>query len=123
MGGSMAYRTRRLRAAIPAAVLISLTLGGAGTDRQSEPPMSAVQAALFDLPNSLSNAWADFDNDGDLDLAVSSSTGLRLYRNDASGFVRVGESLGLPAETYEIRGLSWGDYDGDGWVDLIAGPI
>ena len=87
------------------------------------PQMSQVQVAFFNLPGSLSNAWADFDNDGDLDLAVSTTTGLRLYRNDPAGFVSVGEGLGLPAASYEIRGLSWGDYDRDGWLDLIAGPI
>src|SRR5262245_28839719 len=34
-------------------------------------PFESVQTDLFSVPNSYSNAWADFDNDGDLDLAVS----------------------------------------------------
>ena len=46
-------------------------------------PFTEVQADLFHVPNSLSNVWGDYDNDGDLDLAVSIGTGeIRLYRND-----------------------------------------
>lgn len=96
---------------------------GAATHGSVAPAMTPVQADLFTLAGSLSNAWGDYDNDGDLDLAVSSTTGLRLYRNGPEGFASVGEALGLPAVSYEIRGLSWGDYDGDGWLDLIAGPL
>ena len=33
------------------------------------PPFAAVQQAMLAVPGSLSNAWADFDNDGDIDLA------------------------------------------------------
>src|SRR3546814_6399761 len=29
--------------------------------------------------------------------------------------------MGLPVSGAEMRGLSWGDYDGDGWFDLYAG--
>jgi hypothetical protein len=29
--------------------------------------------------------WADYDNDGDLDLAIASENGLKLYRNDMPG--------------------------------------
>src|SRR5688572_523421 len=110
---------------LPVLALLGLTAVPASSQSRvpAAPPMSPVQTQLFNLPGSLSNAWGDFDNDGDLDLAISSTTGLRLYRNERDGFVSVGEVMGLPAASYEIRGLSWGDYDGDGWLDLIAGPI
>src|SRR3546814_13871534 len=29
--------------------------------------------------------------------------------------------MGLPVSGAEMRGLSWGDYDGGGWFDLYAG--
>jgi hypothetical protein len=93
---------------------------------EAQPPglrFHAVQpSTLFALPGSLSNAWADYDGDGDPDLAVSMKSGeIRLYRNDDGVFASVGGLLGLPVQGDEIRGLSWGDFDGDGDPDLFAG--
>jgi hypothetical protein len=87
-----------------------------------EPAFTAIQSADFAIAGSLSNSWADFDNDGDLDLAVSLKGGdIRLYRNDNGKFVNIGPSVGLPTSGPEMRGVAWGDYDGDGWVDLLGG--
>jgi FG-GAP-like repeat/ASPIC and UnbV len=85
-------------------------------------PFAPVQRDLLAVPNSLSNAWGDYDNDGDLDLAVSLGTGeIRLYRNDAGELVSVGREAGMPQSGQEFRGLSWGDYDADGFIDLLGG--
>jgi hypothetical protein len=87
-----------------------------------EPAFTAIQSADFAIAGSLSNSWADVDNDGDLDLAVSLKGGdIRLYRNDNGKFVNIGPSVGLPTAGPEMRGVAWGDYDGDGWVDLLGG--
>jgi hypothetical protein len=66
-------------------------------------------------------AWADYDNDGDLDLAVSAYRQLVLYRNrgdgsfeDATRFARLAGRDGFWA------GLSWADYDRDGFADLYV---
>lgn len=90
---------------------------------QSLPSFTSVQPALLGVANSYSNAWGDCDNDGDLDLAVSLGTGeVRLYRNDAGVLVSVGTELGMPqAGSHELRGLSWGDFDDDGFIDLLGG--
>jgi|GEM_PF-1038482 len=63
-------------------------------------------------------AWGDYDNDGDLDLAVAGAGSTRIYRNDQGVFVDSGASLvGLSSCS-----LAWGDYDNDGDLDLaVAG--
>lgn len=113
---------------IPAA--LPLLLGAcAGTPTPVEPSgpppapaFTSIQPDLLGMAGSLSNVWGDFDNDGDLDLAVSLKSGeVRLYRNDAATLVSIGAEYGLPTSGYELRGLSWGDYDGDGWLDLHGG--
>jgi hypothetical protein len=88
-----------------------------------EPRFTSIQTGLLAVPNSYSNAWGDYDNDGDLDLAVSLGTGeVRLYRSDAGVLTSVGPEVDLPqAGAYELRGLSWGDYDADGDIDLLGG--
>ena len=102
-----------------AAAALAVTVIAADT----APPFTPVQADLFAVPNSYSNAWGDYDNDGDLDLAVSLGSGeVRLYRNDAGVLTSVGAALGMPqAGSHELRGLSWGDYDADGFIDLLGG--
>jgi hypothetical protein len=86
------------------------------------PAFTSVQPDLLGVAGSLSNVWGDFDNDGDPDLAVSLKSGeIRLYRNDGGTLVSIGAAMGLPTTGYEFRGLSWGDYDGDGWLDLFGG--
>jgi hypothetical protein len=68
-------------------------------------------------------AWADYDADGDLDLALcgySDSVGApvsRIYRNDGDErFVDAGASL----EGLFGGGVSWGDHDADGDLDLVV---
>lgn len=109
-----------------AACLTPILSGCAGEPPPAlEPalPFVSVQPEMLGVPQSFSNAWADYDNDGDLDLAVSLGSGeVRLYRNDAGVLVSVGAEVGMPqAGAYELRGLSWADFDADGFVDLLGG--
>ena len=70
-------------------------------------------------------ACADFDNDGDTDLAVNgswydpgwgmSNDEVHLWRNDGGTFTQM-ESL--PGAF--VGELAWGDADSDGWLDLAA---
>jgi hypothetical protein len=65
---------------------------------------------------------ADYDNDGDLDLLVSSEPRNRLYRNDGWGILtNVSDSSGinLPLDGDTTGyGIAWGDYNNDGWMDV-----
>jgi FG-GAP-like repeat/ASPIC and UnbV len=104
-------------------ILGGATVLGALGAAQVAVPFMSVQPEMLGVPHSYSNAWADFDNDGDVDLAVSLGTGeVRLYRNDKGVLVSVGAEVGMPqAGSHELRGLSWGDFDGDGDLDLLGG--
>ena len=68
-------------------------------------------------------AWADFDNDGWLDILMSAYgfTGpvTMLYKNNKNGtFSEVG-TAGLPGANGHSR-VAWGDYDNDGYPDLVV---
>jgi hypothetical protein len=110
-------------ALVVASIAASPSTEGMQPSARSEPAFTSVQPELLGVANSFANAWADYDNDGDLDLAVSLGTGeVRLYRNDQGVLVSVGAKLGMPqAGSHELRGLSWGDFNGDGFLDLLGG--
>jgi hypothetical protein len=66
-------------------------------------------------------AWADYDNDGRLDLVVTSYDRLVLYRNRGDGtFEDATRRAGLEKFRGFWAGASWSDYDRDGWVDLYV---
>ncbi|MEM6647917.1 MAG: CRTAC1 family protein [Bacteroidota bacterium] len=71
-------------------------------------------------------AWGDYDNDGRIDLYVSSWVEPNLlFRNegpDAGGvwrFAEVGEAAGV-REPIDSFPTWWWDYDNDGWLDLFV---
>ncbi len=72
-----------------------------------------------DPTSTYSCGWADYDNDGDLDLYVANgSTGIdKLYRNDGSTFTDVAASVGTNDSRHSAC-ISWGDYNNDGFMDL-----
>ncbi len=84
----------------------------------------AAARGVANIGNSAAAAWADFDNDGDLDLYVADFYEQDyLYQNEGGAFVEVGRTRGTVnmvrqgAETC----VAWGDYDNDGWADIYIG--
>ncbi len=80
-----------------------------------------IEAALTSVQYS-ALAWGDYDNDGDLDLAIAGNSGdtyiSKIYRNDGGTFTDIGAGL----TGVRDGSLAWGDYDNDGDLDLaIAG--
>ncbi len=82
--------------------------------------------ALAEPLYGLGVSWADYDNDGDVDLYVANdSTPNLLFRNEGDGtFTEVGTVAGCAysgdGREQAGMGVDWGDYDGDGWLDIFV---
>jgi len=68
-----------------------------------------------------SAAWGDFDGDGDLDLAMTGlltggAPATRIYRNDGGTFT----PIAAPLLAVFAGSVAWGDFDGDGDLDLLV---
>jgi hypothetical protein len=81
-----------------------------------------AQAGLLTPITSQVAAWGDYDNDGHLDLFLGGELERsRLYRNKGDGtFEDVAERAGVTNEGLRCKGACWGDFDGDGYLDLLV---
>jgi hypothetical protein len=75
--------------------------------------------------------WADYDNDGDLDLLLTNQfdAPLRLFRNDGTDHAEAEGSAGFSQVAAgdlgddrrgSANGACWGDYDNDGHLDVYV---
>jgi len=78
------------------------------------------RAGLGDMGWGLAGAWSDYDDDGWPDVLVGNEFGVScLYRNKGDGtFEEVGKQAGT-ADRAATMGVTWGDYDNDGDLDLF----
>ncbi|MFN5620728.1 MAG: Ig-like domain-containing protein [Flavobacteriales bacterium] len=70
--------------------------------------------------------WADFDNDGDLDLFWTDNGTNQIWRNDNGVLTATGEpgaSAGLNLAVGNIDGVTAGDIDNDGDIDLYLANV
>ncbi len=76
---------------------------------------------LYLFRNSFQASWADYDNDGDMDVYIANDFAPNdMIRNDGNGnFVEITDQT-QSADIGFGMGAGWGDYDGDGDLDLYV---
>lgn len=84
----------------------------------------AASAGLVDSHQSWSSAWGDYDNDGDMDVLIgSSSSGYqKLMRNNGnSTFTNI--TVGSGFDLFTGQSIEWTthDFDNDGYLDVLGG--
>ena len=74
-------------------------------------------------------SWADYDNDGHIDVYIGNESTFaqispcQLFRNNGDGtFSDVAEAAGVIEDQY-VKGVFWGDYDGDRYPDLYVSTL
>ncbi len=111
MRNSWAVRSRAVTLAV---IVCSVVVSPAASQTFSRVVDPAIDAFIQSCSSA---SWIDADDDGDLDLFVttwSAATPNVLFRNDGGGgFIR-DASFGLETVTAETFGSGWADVDGDG---------
>merc|ERR1712226_1698036 len=83
--------------------------------------LSDGSAIVTDSFDSTSAVWGDYDGDGDLDLfVVNSGQANNLYINNGFGFGKLSDGSAIVTDSFDSRSAVWGDYDGDGDLDLFV---
>jgi hypothetical protein len=84
-----------------------------------------AEAGLLDPVNSIAAGWADYDNDGFLDLFICCEhQPNKLYHNKGDGtFEEVAAKAGVQGSGLTAKGCAWIDYDNDGYPDLFVNNL
>jgi FG-GAP-like repeat/ASPIC and UnbV len=87
------------------------------------------KSGLLSFEPTQTAAWADFDQDGWLDVFIGAEStpgdrnSCHLYRNNHDGtFTDVAAAYGL-ADLGFVKGVAWGDYNNDGLPDLYVSRL
>lgn len=116
-------------------LFIAKCRGGAGTAKFNELHKNngngtfadvSVAANLYDPIQTWSSAWADYDNDGDLDIVVGASStadGNHKYmrNNGDATFTDITSGSGWDTNTSTSIEHVAHDFDNDGFVDVLGG--
>ncbi|WP_323787532.1 FG-GAP-like repeat-containing protein [Psychroserpens sp.] len=104
-GGETARRTNQM-----------LTNNGDGSFTEN-----ALALGLADPMQTWSSSWADYDNDGDMDVFVGASSGAhKLMRNNGNGsFTDVTSGAGVSSPPNGHESVSY-DIDNDGYLDILC---
>ncbi|MCI0536533.1 MAG: FG-GAP-like repeat-containing protein [Verrucomicrobiales bacterium] len=83
-------------------------------------PITASPVMENDTTDGTGVAWADYDNDGNLDLVVGTGGGKnKLFRNNGDGTFTKTPGNAVVADG-QSNSTIWGDYNNDGHVDLLV---
>lgn len=77
------------------------------------------ESGIEPVPYGVGVAAADFNNDGLVDLYLTSVGPDALYRNTPAGFVEVSGAAGIQNDSWGTS-AAWVDFDRDGWLDLYV---
>ena len=112
---------RKANLVVVLVILVVMMVSLSSPAAQPTPPQlfADIEAGLWGVSGT--PAWGDYDNDGDLDLAICGTWHdvtwkelAKIYRNDGGGvFTEIATPLQGVAGT-----LAWADYDNDGDLDL-----
>jgi hypothetical protein len=92
-------------------------------DLSDSGPFTEIGCALSVANTQIgqAGAWADYDNDGDLDVFLANVGANALYRNDGgTEFVNIAADAGVrqSGSGWLTTAAGWADYNGDGYLDL-----
>jgi hypothetical protein len=105
--------------------LVVFVASFAGQFLRADDSFARINTGPGAVPNGSSAvAWGDFNNDGWLDLFITSFGGTQYnycYTNNRDGtFTQVLPTF-FPANNINSFGCAWADYDNDGYLDLVKG--
>ncbi|MEM7536483.1 MAG: VCBS repeat-containing protein, partial [Chloroflexota bacterium] len=94
--------------------------------KDEEQPFSSKpdwETEVYDNDATMHIAWADYDNDSDLDLTTVNidldiGQPIKIYRNDHTSLSSQGQII-AENEEWSLQAV-WGDYDGDGDLDVAV---
>ena len=71
----------------------------------------------------MSSSWADYDNDGDLDVVIANTSIVpcTFYENNGNGTFTKNITAGFTKQNGYYHHVSWVDVDNDGKLELYLG--
>ena len=88
----------------------------------------APDLGVYASGGNYASIWVDYDNDGDIDLFIAKCRGAandaakdELHRNNGDGtFTNIAQESDF-ADYHQAWSSAWGDFDNDGYMDVLVG--